>query len=646
MTQDDYLQLIQLIEKHNYHYYVLNEAIISDQDYDVLLKKLIQIEKAHPEWLLEQSPSQRVGGKVSSKFKTIEHASPMLSLDNAFSNDDLHTFYNRVLKKIPNPRFTCEPKLDGLAIALIYKDHKLFKALTRGDGITGEDITHNIKTIRSIPQLLPDHAPKYLEVRGEAVIHIDDFQTMNLHADKPFANPRNAAAGSLRQLDPAITAKRPLRFYAYTALGESLPLEHHQRIQWLHTLQFPISPCSDVLTTLQDVIDYKAHIESSRQSFPFDIDGAVIKVNSVTQQETLGYTGKAPRWAIAYKFAAQEALSIIEEITFHVGRTGALTPVATIQPTQIMGVEVRHATLHNIHELHRKDIRIHDTVMIRRAGDVIPEIIAPILKKRPHNAVQISAPTHCPSCSTKVIHETTFIRCPAGYQCSAQLEGMIHHFSSRHGFNIKGLGKKLVSKLIQEKIVSTFSDLFNLDIDTVSRLDKMGIKSAQNLLQEIQDKSSITQDRFLYALGIREVGRDTAKLLSSLFSLDALEEASIHDLMNVNGIGETTATHIVQYFSTPECLVEFNKLRSHCTILSLQKTTHQLAGKIFVITGSFSQSRDQLQSTIEGLGGKVSSSISKKTDYLIVGDNPGSKLSKAKSLKITIISEKEFSDLY
>lgn len=640
MTQQDYLSLIQEIEKYNHQYYVLDDPTITDQEYDQLMQKLLQIENDNPSWLLPQSPSQRVGHKLSEKFSPIPHQIPMLSLDNTFSTENFSLFFNRILKKIKKPVFICEPKLDGLAICLIYKDHKLHQALTRGDGITGEDITHNVRTIKTIPQTLSTDAPANIEIRGEAVIHTQDFEILNKTSDKIFANPRNAAAGSLRQLDPNITATRPLRFYAYTALGD-LPLLHHKRLQWLKDHNFPTAIYSSPLESIDELMAYKDHILSQRETFPYEIDGAVIKIDSLLDQDALGHTAKAPRWAIAYKFPSQEAISTILNIHFQVGRTGTLTPVATIKPTQVMGVEIRHATLHNIHELQRKDVRIHDSVTIRRAGDVIPEIIGPIVAKRPDHAIQIKPPTQCPSCHTTVIFETTFIRCPF-HACPAQLEGQLIHFASRHAFNIQGLGKQLIAQLFTKKIIEKTSDIFTLDAFTLSGLEKMGIKSAQNLLDEIESKKTITQDRFIFALGIREVGKDTAKLLSRSFNLDQLKQATLDDLNAIHGIGETTAKHIINYLSDT---TELDKLISYCNITNPQSTQGPLSHKSFVITGTLSQSRSKIQTQIEKKGGQVSSSLTKATNYLVVGNNPGSKLKKAQDNDILVITEFELLDI-
>lgn len=641
MTEKDYLALIQEIEGHNHRYYVLDDPIITDTEYDKLMQDLIKIENEHPNWVIPQSPTQRVGSKPSDKFTQIPHAIPMLSLSNAFSEEDLSIFLNRILKKSSNPRFIGEPKLDGLAICLLYKDRKLHKALTRGDGITGEDITHNIRTIKTIPQTLDASAPDDLEIRGEAVIHLEDFHNLNKTSEKTFANPRNAAAGSLRQLDPEIASKRPLRFYAYTALSDDLPNTQLERLEWLKAHKFPTTIFKP-LNSLEEIIAFKEEILSSRSTLPFEIDGAVFKVDSLTLQEELGNTAKAPRWATAFKFPSQEAISTVLNIHFQVGRTGTLTPVATIKPTQVMGVEIQHATLHNIHELQRKDVRIHDEVIIRRAGDVIPEIVGPILAKRKDNAIPITPPTHCPSCNTKVSLETTFIRCP-NPNCPDQLLGRIIHFASRHAFNIKGLGKQIIEKLLDNKLIKKPADLFTLDPLTISQLDKMGVKSANNLVEEIKNKSTISQDRFIYALGIREVGKDTAKLLSKHFTLEQLVNATFDELNSINGIGETTSKHLLDYFNNSK--EELNTLLKHCHVTQSTPPTGKLHGKRFVITGTLSQSRQDIQARIEGLGGEVSQSLSKNTDYLLLGENPGSKLNKAKSLGITILSEKELEKL-
>ncbi|MCP8351994.1 NAD-dependent DNA ligase LigA [Candidatus Synchoanobacter obligatus] len=646
MTYQDYMTLIEEIEQHNMHYYVHSNPVISDAQFDQLMQQLIQMEQQNPERIIPQSPTQRVGGTVDQAFQPIAHKTPMLSLDNSFNHEDIHDFYQRISKVATDLALTAEPKLDGLALSCIYIDHKLDKAITRGDGTMGEDVTHNVRTIKNIPQILPKTAPKYLEVRGEVVIHKADFTTMNAGLEKPFANPRNAASGSLRQLDPAITAKRPLTFYAYSLLGDTLPNTHAERMAWLEVHHFQTPKPFYLLESLSEVIGYLNHIQEIRHELGYEIDGAVIKVNHIDDQDKLGNRSKSPRWATAYKFPAEEAQSLILDIEFSVGRTGVLTPVAKLKPTNVSGVIVSQATLHNIHELRRKDIRIGDTVSIRRAGDVIPEVIEPILSQRPQATQTITPPTHCPSCHTPVIQEKTFIRCPNGLNCPAQLASAIIHFSSRSALNIQGLGKQLIHHLCQQQLVKIPADLFTLSATDIHTLPKMGEKSTQNLLKAIDQCRDISLDRLIYALGIKDVGKDTARILAQHFTLAELKHLTLEQITALNGIGDNTANSLITYFKDEAACSALEKLEQQLRIRQLQTTqNNQFSGLKFVITGTLSQPREVISQFIRDHGGTISGQVSQKTDYLVYGENAGSKFTKAQKMGIQCIDEAALSTL-
>lgn len=645
MNNKTYLELIRTIEEHNIHYYVNNEPIITDGEFDTLMQKLTEIEAQHPDWIIPQSPTQKVGGEADHAFTQVNHKHPMLSLSNSFTQDDIEQFIQQVTKVIGDINLTLEPKLDGVALSCIYENRRLVRALTRGDGQVGEDVTHNVRTIQNLPQLLPDDAPKYLEVRGEVVILKADFQKMNQSLAKPFANPRNAASGSLRQLDASITAKRPLRFYAYGVIGDNSQ-SHSDGMKWLETLKFSIPKPFERHNNTQAIFDYIDTINTQRSSLPYEIDGIVIKVDTLKHREQMGSRSKSPRWATAYKLKALEASAQVLDISFSVGRTGALTPVATLEPTNVSGVMVSHATLHNIHELNRKDIRVGDTVVIRRAGDVIPEILSPILAKRPNDAKVITPPTHCPSCNTPVVLESTVIRCPNGLNCPEQLEGAIIHFASRPALNIQGLGSKLVHLLCSRGMIKNLNDLFLLTHSDISTLPKMGQKSADNLIQSIQTSSHTSLDRLLYGLGIRDCGKDTAKLITRHYpTIESLETITYQDLLKIKGIGESTAKHVYDYFQTEATRKQFRSLCQHITINIVKKSSNELLGKTFVITGSFSIPRSMIKERLESKGAKVASQVSSKTDYLIAGEKAGSKYQKAIDLNIKIIDEQSLNNL-
>jgi DNA ligase (NAD+) len=649
--------LKKIIQEHDHAYYLLDDPLISDHEYDSLFKELKKIESENPHLITLDSPTQRVGGRPLDEFKQIAHKKPMLSLGNAFGNDELNAFYKRVTETldITDIQFSAELKFDGLAISLFYENGFLKYAATRGDGLVGEDVTHNIKTMKVIPlRLRSNSPPKILELRGEVLMNKDDFLKLNEHQQeqnlKVFANPRNAAAGSLRQLDPAVTAKRKLQFFAY-GLGEvdtSINFNYHsQMIDFIKDLGIPVSKYSEIVQNNKDMEAYFQKILGQRNALPFDIDGIVFKVNSIKSQNNLGFVSKAPRWAIAYKFPAEEAETIVNDITVQVGRTGAITPVARLKPVFVSGVTVTNATLHNEDEMNRKDIRIGDSVMVRRAGDVVPEVVRVILEKRPNDAIKFSMPKQCPICGSDIerIDGEAAQRCTGQYKCNAQIKQGISHFISRKAMNIDGLGEKIVDQLFEQGMLKNIADIYKLDFNIIENMDRFGKKSVENLKESIEKSKKTTLGKFIYALGIRNVGEATSKELAVNFrSLDNLFNATVEDYLMVNDIGPIVAESLVQYFHN-----EINQkiiksiIASGITWPALKKINainSKLNNQTFVVTGTLnSLSRDEIKDLVEANGGKVSGSVSKKTSYVVVGDNPGSKADKASELGIPIITE-------
>lgn len=655
-------QLREVIRDHDYCYYVLDDPKISDAEYDELFDELKQLEMDFPQYLTSDSPTQRVGGAPLKFFKSVQHESPMLSLDNAFTNQDIISFDEKIQDKLKIKkliRYCCELKLDGIAINLRYEKGYLVQAATRGDGFLGEEVTENIKTIKMIPlKLRGKQLPQLLEVRGEVFMPKDAFEKLNSEAakkdEKIFANPRNAAAGSIRQLNSKITASRLLHFYAY-GIGKLEGMEaftsEKASLDWLATLSIPIAPFIRVVEGAKACLDYYHDIEKRRDHLPYEIDGVVYKVNSVIDQQVLGYVTRAPRFAIAHKFPAQEKITIVESVDFQVGRTGALTPVARLRPVKVGGVMVSNATLHNMDEVNRKDIRIGDTIKVRRAGDVIPEVASVIHEKRPKNAIKIKLPKTCPICDSLVEHTEgeAIARCSGGLFCPAQRKETIKHFASRKAMNIEGLGDKLIEQCVDHGLLNSVADIYHLELEALENLDRMGKKSAENLLQEIEKSKQTTLNRFLYSLGIREVGEATAKTLALHFqTLDQLKKASLDDLQEVMDVGPVVAGHIYYFFKEPhnQKIID-NLIRSGISWPILgEKAKLPLAKKIFVLTGTLTHfSRESAKEKLELLGATVSNSVSSRTDYVVVGDQPGSKFAKAKSLKITILDEKAFSEL-
>lgn len=650
------------LRRYEYEYHVLDNPTIPDAEYDRLFHQLKALEAAHPELITADSPTQRVGAKPLSGFAQIRHEIPMLSLDNAFSDEEFYAFVKRIedrLIRLPEPlTFCCEPKLDGLAVSILYVNGVLTQAATRGDGTTGEDITANIRTIRNIPlQLLMDNPPARLEVRGEVFMPHAGFERLNQLAlekgEKTFANPRNAAAGSLRQLDPKITSKRPLVLNAYSigiAEGVDLPNTHYDRLQWLKSIGIPVNPEIRLCNGTDEVLDFYRDIQNKRSSLGYDIDGTVLKINDIALQEKLGFISKAPRWAIAYKFPAQEELTRLNDVEFQVGRTGAITPVAKLEPVFVAGVTVSNATLHNGDEIERLDIAIGDTVVIRRAGDVIPQIIGVLHDRRPANARPIVFPETCPVCDSAIvrIEGEAVARCTGGLFCAAQRKEALKHFVSRKAMDIDGVGGKLIEQLVDRELIHTPADLFKLDLTTLTRLERMGTKSAENALASLEKAKNTTLARFIFALGIREVGEATALNLANHFkTLEALQNADLEALQQVPDVGEVVANRILAFWHEPHNVAVVNDLIAQGvhweTVETKEVTENRFKGKTVVLTGTLTQmGRNEAKALLQDMGAKVSGSVSAKTDFVIAGDAAGSKLTKAQELGVAVLTEEEF----
>ncbi|WP_133406393.1 NAD-dependent DNA ligase LigA [Parashewanella tropica] len=644
------------LHQHNINYYVDDAPTIPDAEYDRLLHELKALEQQHPEFILPDSPTQRVGGRPLDKFEQVTHLKPMLSLDNAFNGEDMQSFDKRNSDKVGQIEYCCEPKLDGLAVSILYRNGILERAATRGDGNVGEDITENVKTIRSIPLRLRGEFPELVEIRGEAFMPKAAFDSVNEAAkakgDKVFVNPRNAAAGSLRQLDSRITASRKLDFYAY-ALGVvepeswALAKDHYAQLQQLKSWGLPVSSEVKVCPTLSDVDAYYADILNRRDALDYEIDGVVIKTNSIEQQKQLGFVAKAPRWAIAYKFPAQEEMTLLEGVDFQVGRTGALTPVARLKPVFVGGVTVSNATLHNADEIDRLGVKVGDTVIIRRAGDVIPQVVAVVAEKRPESAQEIVFPPQCPICESDVerVEGEAVARCTGGLFCGAQRKEAIKHFASRKAIDIDGMGDKVVEQLIDKELVQTPADLFGLSASAITMLDRMGMKSATNLVNALEAAKKTTLAKFLYSLGIREVGEATAANLAAHFkTLDAIKAASADTLIEVEDVGVIVAKHIEHFFAQPHNLEVVEALLAagiHWSeVEEVAEDEQPLKGQTWVLTGTLTQmGRSEAKAKLQLLGAKVAGSVSKKTDCVVAGDAAGSKLAKAQELGIKVLDE-------
>jgi len=652
-------QLRREIDEHNYRYYVLDAPVISDAQYDRLLRELQDIERSHPELVTPESPTQRVGAAPLQAFGEIRHKVPMTSMDNAFDEDEARAWDERVRKGLGGGAvtYTVEPKFDGTSISLRYERGTLVSAGTRGDGTTGEDVTLNVRTIRTVPLKLHGKGwPSVLEVRGEIVIPKKEFERLNAEqlkaGGKLFANPRNAAAGSLRQLDPRVTAARPLSFFPW-GLGEvrggEVADDYTGTVARLRDWGFRVTDLFKTVGDIDSCLAWHAKIAAKRDKLSFEIDGVVYKVDDLAARERLGYTARAPRWAVAHKFPAQEENTVVEDILASVGRTGVVTPVAVLRPVHVSGVTVTHATLHNQDEVERKDVRVGDTVIIRRAGDVIPEVVAVVREKRPRGTKSWAMPRKCPECGSEVVREEgeAAHRCMGGLYCPAQRMGALLHFASRRAMDIEGLGEKLVEQLVTEGMVKTVADLYHLKAGPLADLERMGEKSARNLLEQIDKSRKATLPRLLNALGIPQVGEATARALARHFGdLGPLLEAEEAELEEVGGIGPNVAAEIRSFFRQKhnrEVIDGLRKAGVRWEPIAVDRRSQPLAGQTFVLTGTLAaMTREEAKEKLEALGAKVAGSVSKKTDCVVVGEDPGSKADKARALGVKTVGEKDF----
>ena len=658
-------QLRQELNEHNHLYYVLDAPVITDQAYDRLLRRLQQLETEYPELVSADSPTQRVGSEPASHFETVAHEVPMLSLDNAFDDEELLAFDRRLRDRLERDSaldYCAEPKLDGLAISLLYEAGDLVRAATRGDGRSGENITANARTIASIPlRLLGRNPPRRLEVRGEVYMDLEGFDALNRSqreaGGKVFANPRNAAAGSLRLLDSRITASRPLTFCSYgTGLceGVELPGSQFRQMQYLRDIGIPVSRQIELLDSIEDCLDYHQRILERRDSLPFDIDGVVFKLDNTQWQREAGFVSRAPRWAIAYKFPAQEVMTRLLDVDFQVGRTGALTPVARLEPVAVGGVMVSNATLHNMDEIERKDVRIGDVVIVRRAGDVIPEVVAPVLRQREGRLKRPRMPARCPVCDSEVLQQPgqAAYRCVGGLVCAAQRKEAIKHYASRKALDIEGLGDKLVEQMVEQGMIDSIADLYHLSLEQLSGLERMAEKSARNLLDALEQSKQTTLARFIFALGIREVGEATAEALAGYFgNIEAVMDADEEALQQVEDVGPVVAGNIRHFFDQENNRDIVEKILLQGVNWPQQDATQQqqvqtLEGKTYVITGTLEGlSRDQAARLLKACGARVSGSVSAKTTAVISGDKPGSKVARAEELGVEILDQAGFERL-
>jgi len=657
-------QLRREIDYHNYRYYVLDNPIISDAEYDALFRRLVELEEAHPELGSPTSPTQRVGAPPAEKFETVRHTFPMLSLNNAMTENEFREFDRRVRRALEHEwpvGYVVEPKLDGTAIELVYENGELTVASTRGDGINGENVTPNVKTIRSVPLRLlradkkAPPVPSRLEVRGEVILPKAAFRQLNeeraRRGEALFANPRNAAAGSLRQLDSRVTAQRPLDIFCH-GFGQIAAVEiksHWEFLQAISAWGLKINPLNQLCEDGDAVVQYHRYMAAQRAALPYEVDGVVAKVNSLELQRRLGEISRSPRWAIAYKFKAQQGTTKVIDILPSVGRTGVITPAAQLEPVQVGGVTISSASLHNVDEIERKDIRIGDTVLVERAGDVIPYVVKVVLEKRTGHERKFRMPAKCPACGGEVVRETgeAAYRC-VGMSCPAQLRERIRHFGSKHGLDIDGLGEKLVAQLVEEGWVRNVADLYDLTQERLVGLERMGDKSAQNIVDAIAGSKRTSLPRLLYGLGIPQVGEHMAALLAEHFgSIDALRHANEEELLSIREVGPETAREIGAFFAQPQnrAVIERLKRAGINPVAERRQRPGKLAGKTFVLTGALSVPRDQLAREIEAHGGRISGSVSKRTDYVVVGEDPGSKLDKARELGIKTIKEDQLRKL-
>ena len=660
--KDSINELRKQINNHNYQYYILDNPIISDYEYDNLMRELQDLEKKYPDLITQDSPTQRVGASPLDAFDSVDHSIPMLSLENAMNSEELFQYYERTKRGLQTDLdidFIAEPKLDGIGVELVYENGLLTYGLTRGDGIKGENITQNLKTIKSIPLSIRTEkfsAPELLEVRGEVFMEKDKFKIFNdnrLKNEQPiFANPRNAAAGSLRQLDSSITASRPLSIYCYEP-GKINGRKFDNHIDFLSTLTdwgFPVNREIKLVKNLEGIISYHKKLEEKRSALPYEIDGTVFKVNNIKQREILGLRSRSPRWAIAGKFKAEQVTSVVVDIIASIGRTGAVTPVAKLKPVSVGGVIVTNATLHNQDEIDRKDVRIGDTVLVQRAGDVIPEVVKIIANKRPSGTTKYILPSECPVCGKEVKRpkDESVTRCNNPL-CPAQTKGRIKHFISKGGLDIEGFGDKLVDQLVDKNLLKTFDDVFKLNFDDLESLDRMAEKSAQNVISAINDSKKTTFSKFIYALGIRNVGAHLSKVLEEKFESDIgkFQKASIEELEEINEVGPIVAEAIVNFWSNETNLNMVNEcFRYGVSFYQKKLESQNLSGLSFVFTGTLKTiKRSEAKNYVESHGGHLSSSVSKNTDFLVAGNSSGSKLKKAQDLNIKIIDELKFLEM-
>ena len=649
------------LNQHNYNYYVLDNTTISDFEFDIKLKELQKLEEEHPEFFDANSPTQRVGGAITENFETVTHKNRMYSLDNSYSKEDLQDWEKRIQKILgtTETEYTCELKFDGASINLTYENGKFIKAVTRGDGFQGDDVSNNVKTIRSIPLNIKEDFVQEFEMRGEIILPLDGFNKMNeervANGEEEYRNPRNTASGSLKLQDSAEVAKRPLDCLLYQVVtSERKYKTHFESLESARKVGFKVPKTIKLAKSIEEVFEFVNHWDAKRHDLPYETDGIVIKVNNLQQQEELGYTSKAPRWAIAYKFAAEQVSTVLNEITYQVGRTGAITPVANLQPVQLAGTTVKRASLHNADQIEKLDIRENDTVYVEKGGEIIPKIIGVDFTKRPLNSTPTLYATHCPECNTELVRTEGDAKhyCPNEFGCAPQITGRIQHFISRKAMDIEGLGGETVDLLRKEGLIENYADLYDLTVEQVIPLERMAEKSAQNMINGIEKSKEIPFEKVLFALGIRFVGETVAKKLAKHFkSIDNLMVADFETLVAVDEIGDRIAQSIIDFSNNLGNIQLINRLKSYGLQLevsqeNLANQTNKLEGQIFVVSGEFHQmSRNELKKAIEDNGGKVSSSISKKTNFIVAGDNMGpSKLSKAESLGIPIISEQDFID--
>lgn len=653
-------QLREELNLHNYNYYVLDNATISDYEFDIKLKELQDLENAHPEYFDANSPTQRVGGMITKNFQTVAHTHRMYSLDNSYSKEDLIEWEKRIQKVLGDVdlQYTCELKYDGASISITYENGKLARAVTRGDGFQGDDVTNNIKTIKSIPlQLKGNGYPDKFDIRGEIILPFAGFEKMNQElieiGETPYSNPRNTASGSLKLQDSTEVAKRPLECLLYFVTGEKLPFSSQfEGLESARNWGFKVPKEAKIANSLQEVFEFIDYWDTHRHYLPYETDGVVVKVNKIQYQEELGYTAKSPRWAIAYKFKSEQVATRLDSISYQVGRTGAITPVANLEPVQLAGTIVKRASLHNADQIEKLDIRIGDTVFVEKGGEIIPKIIAVDLSKRPEDSQATVYITHCPECQTQLVRNEGEANhyCPNFYGCPPQIIGRIQHFISRKAMDIEGLGGETVALLYNNHLVQNYADLYELKVEDILPLERMAQKSAENLVNGVKKSTAIPFESVLYALGIRYVGETVAKKLAKHYkNIDALSKATLMDLVLVDEIGERIAQSVVDFFENEENKIVIERLKSYGVQFEIVEkinlnATNKLEGKIFVVSGVFTQfSRDELKNAIEDNGGKVGSSISAKTNYVVAGDNMGpAKLDKANKLNIPIISETDF----